>query len=48
MNQDFRPAEGLLGSFTMLRVETDGAIVHLRLNRPDKRNALNETLVREL
>ena len=48
MNQDFRPAEGLLGSFTMLRVETDGAVVHLRLNRPDKRNALNETLVREL
>ena len=32
----------------MLRIETDGPVVHLRLNRPDKRNALNETLVREL
>ena len=48
MSTELRPAAGLLGSFTMLRIETDGAIVHLRLNRPDKRNALNETLVREL
>jgi enoyl-CoA hydratase/carnithine racemase len=48
MNDDFRPAGGLLGELTMLRVETDGPIVHLRLNRPDKRNALNETLVREI
>ena len=48
MNTELRPAEGLLGRFTMLRVETDAAVVHLRLNRPDKRNALNATLVREL
>lgn len=43
-----RPAEGLLAQLTMLRVETDGAVVHLRLSRPDKRNALNGTMVREL
>jgi len=48
MNTDLRPAEGLLGQMTMLRIESDGPVVHLRLNRPDKRNALNETLVREL
>ena len=48
MTTELRPMEGLLGQLTMLRVETDGPIVHLRLNRPDKRNALNETLVREL
>ena len=48
MSTDFRPADGLLGHMTMLRIETNGAIVHLRLNRPDKRNALNDTLVREL
>jgi (methylthio)acryloyl-CoA hydratase len=48
MTQDFRPAEGLLAGMSLLRIETHGAIVHLRLNRPDKRNALNETLVREL
>ena len=48
MTDSLRPAEGLLGQLTLLRVETDGAVVHLRLNRPDKRNALNGTLVREL
>jgi enoyl-CoA hydratase/carnithine racemase len=48
MTRELRPAEGLLGQMTMLRIETDGPIMHLRLNRPDKRNALNETLVREL
>ena len=48
MTRELRPAEGLLGQMTMLRIETDGPVVHLRLNRPDKRNALNETLVREL
>ena len=48
MTTELRPMEGLLGQLTMLRVETDGPIVHLRLNRPDKRNALNEPLVREL
>jgi len=48
MTTELRPMEGLLGQLTMLRAETDGPIVHLRLNRPDKRNALNETLVREL
>ena len=48
MTAELRPAEGLLGQMSMLRIETDGPIVHLRLNRPDKRNALNETLVREL
>jgi len=48
MSTTFRPAEGLLAQMSMLRIETDGPVVHLRLNRPDKRNALNETLVREL
>jgi len=35
-------------SDSLLRVEVDGPVVHLRLNRPDKRNAMNEALVREL
>jgi enoyl-CoA hydratase/carnithine racemase len=48
MTRELRPTEGLLGQMSMLRIETDGPVVHLRLNRPDKRNALNETLVREL
>ena len=48
MSDNFRPADGLLGQLTLLRIEVAGPVVHLRLNRPDKRNALNETLVREL
>ena len=48
MNNDFRPAEGLLGQLSLLKVERDGPIVHLRLNRPDKRNAMSEAMVREL
>ncbi|HEX6363089.1 MAG TPA: crotonase/enoyl-CoA hydratase family protein [Albitalea sp.] len=48
MNTDFHPATGLLAQFTLLRVETSGPVVHLRLNRPDKRNAINDTLVGEI
>ena len=48
MSTTFRPAEGLLAQMSMLRIEIDGPVVHLRLNRPTKRNALNGTLVREL
>jgi enoyl-CoA hydratase/carnithine racemase len=44
----FRPAKGLLADLPLLRVETAGPVVHLRLNRPDKRNAMNEALVRQL
>jgi hypothetical protein len=35
MTSSFRPAEGLLGQLTLLKVEQDGPVVHLRLNRPD-------------
>ena len=48
MTSAFRPAKGLLAQLTLLRVECSGPVVHLRLNRPDKRNAINGTLVREL
>ncbi len=33
---------------SLLRVETNGAIAQMRLNRPAKRNAINNTLVNEL
>ena len=32
----------------MLRIETAGPIVHLRLNRPAKRNAINDELVAQI
>ena len=48
MSHDFHAASSLLAQLTLLRVQFDGPIAHLCLNRPDKRNALNEVLVREL
>jgi enoyl-CoA hydratase/carnithine racemase len=35
-------------TYDLLRVSVEAGIAHLRLNRPDKRNAINNTLVREL
>ena len=48
MTAGFSPAEGVLGSLPLLRAVFDGSIVHLRLARPDKRNALNDDLVAQL
>ena len=48
MNPTFVPAAGLLAQLSMLRVERAGPVVHLRLNRPDKRNAINTELVKQL
>ncbi|MED5622410.1 crotonase/enoyl-CoA hydratase family protein [Ideonella sp. BN130291] len=45
---EFQPAGGLLAELSLLRVECAGPLFHLRLNRPAKRNAINDTLVREL
>ena len=44
----FVPAAGALGALDLLRIETAGAVLHLRLNRPAKRNAVNDTLVAQL
>jgi enoyl-CoA hydratase/carnithine racemase len=35
-------------SFAHLLVRQDGPVLHLRLNRPDKKNAINPVLLREL
>ncbi len=45
---EYRPATGLLADLPLLKVETAGPVVHLRLNRPDKRNAMSEAMVRQL
>lgn len=37
-----------LAGLRLLEVARDGAIVHLRLNRPAKRNAINDALIAEL
>jgi enoyl-CoA hydratase/carnithine racemase len=45
---DFLPAHGLLAELDLLHIEHAGAVTHLCLNRPAKRNAINETLIRQL
>ena len=48
MDPDFVRASGVLAGLDLLRIETSGSLVHLRLNRPAKRNAVNDALVKQL
>ncbi|MCI1190760.1 crotonase/enoyl-CoA hydratase family protein [Calidifontimicrobium sp. SYSU G02091] len=48
MTPSFTPASGVLAALDLLRIEIAGPIAHLRLMRPDKRNAINDTLVTQL
>src|ERR1035438_6090417 len=41
-----RPA--ILDSLDLLRIEATGAVLHVRLHRPAKRNAVNDALVTQL
>jgi (methylthio)acryloyl-CoA hydratase len=45
---DFRPLGGVLGGLSMLQVSQAGPVVHLRLNRPDKRNAINDAFIAQI
>lgn len=44
----FAPATGLLADLNLLRIEIASTVAHVRLNRPAKRNAVNDTLVAQL
>ena len=44
----FEPIEGLLASLDQLSVAVAGPILHLRLNRPAKRNAISDVLVQQV
>ena len=48
MSLNFAPATGALAAFDLLTIETAGAVAHIRLNRPAKRNAINDTLIAQL
>ena len=48
MASSFIPAAGALAALDLLRIEHSGTVTHVRLNRPAKRNALNDTLVAQL
>jgi enoyl-CoA hydratase/carnithine racemase len=47
MNAADAPVD-LSAGYQLLRVVRHGAVLHLRLNRPAKRNAINDELIREL
>jgi enoyl-CoA hydratase/carnithine racemase len=44
----FTPASGLLATFELLRVSHAGAVTHVQLHRPAKRNALSDPLIQQL
>ncbi|MFO1216989.1 MAG: crotonase/enoyl-CoA hydratase family protein [Burkholderiaceae bacterium] len=48
MSTAFAPATGVLASLNLLQVSVAGAVVHVRMNRPAKRNALSDELVQQL
>ncbi len=48
MSLNFAPATGALAALDLLHIETAGAVAHIRLNRPAKRNAINDTLIAQL
>ena len=45
---DFQPVAGLLASLDLLQVSQAGAVLHVRLNRPTKRNAINDSLIAQI
>jgi enoyl-CoA hydratase/carnithine racemase len=48
MSQSFTPATGLLAALDLLQISQDGPILHIRLNRPAKRNAINDGLIAQI
>ena len=48
MTTAFTPVTGLLASLDLLRIEQSGPVLHVRLNRPAKRNAISDALVAQL
>ena len=43
-----QPATGALSALTLLRLESDGPVLHVRLNRPAKRNSVSDELLAQL
>jgi len=48
MTSDFQAATGLLASLDLLQISLRGAVAHVRLNRPAKRNAISDPLIQQL
>ncbi len=48
MSTAFEPATGLLANLPLLEVTHNAQVLHVRLNRPAKRNALSDPLIQQL
>jgi (methylthio)acryloyl-CoA hydratase len=48
MTTTFQPATGLLASLDLLQISSAGPVVHVRLNRPAKRNAISDALIQQI
>ena len=48
MTTTFTAASGLLAELDLLRIELSGPLIHIRLNRPAKRNAISDPLISQL
>jgi (methylthio)acryloyl-CoA hydratase len=48
MLTDFAPATGLLATLDLLSITLSGPVLHLRLNRPHKRNAISDSLITQI
>ncbi len=48
MTPDFVAASGALAELNLLKIWVADNVAHIRLNRPDKRNAINDTLIQQL
>ena len=44
----FDPVTGLLSTLDLLAIAQSGPVLHLQLNRPAKRNALNDSLIQQI
>ena len=47
-NAPFAPVTGLLAALDLLQISCNGAVLHICINRPAKRNALSDTLIQQL
>ena len=48
MTTAFAPVSGLYASLDLLQITQADAVLHLRLNRPAKRNAISDRLIRQI
>ncbi len=48
MTTDFSAPSGVLAALDLLQVTVGGPVLHVRLNRPAKRNALSDPLIQQL